>query len=52
MENQTHQRRALCPKTHRHTVRMDDVQQARFLSMWEQSGMKSKTKFILSRIFG
>ena len=39
-------------KTHRHTFRLNDEQQACFLSMWERSGTKNKSKFILGRLFG
>ena len=33
-------------------VRFSDVQYAEFLSMYEQSGIRSKARFILARIFG
>lgn len=33
-------------------VRLTDVQYAEFLSMYEQSGIPSKARFILARIFG
>ena len=33
-------------------VRFSDKQYAEFLSMYEQSGIRSKARFILSRIFG
>ena len=33
-------------------VRFSDVQYAEFLSMFEQSGIQSKARFILARIFG
>ena len=33
-------------------VRFSDVQYAEFLSMFEQSGLRSKARFILARIFG
>ena len=33
-------------------VRFTDTGYARFLSMFEQSGVRSKARFILARIFG
>jgi len=33
-------------------VRFTDAEYARFLSMFEQSGIRSKARFILARIFG
>ncbi|MCL2561263.1 MAG: MobA protein [Rikenellaceae bacterium] len=33
-------------------VRFTDAEYARFLSMFEQSGVRSKARFILARIFG
>lgn len=40
------------PAASRVTVRFTDVEYARFLSMYEQSGIRSKARFILARIFG
>lgn len=40
------------PKNHRYTFRLDEEQNARFLSMLEKSGTRNKSKFILCRIFG
>ena len=40
------------PATHRLTVNLTDEQYARFLSMFEQSGVASLSCFIAARIFG
>lgn len=40
------------PATHRLTVNLTDTQHARFLSMFEQSGVASLSAFIAARIFG
>jgi len=40
------------PATHRLTVNLTDEQYARFLSMFEQSGVASISGFIAARIFG
>jgi hypothetical protein len=39
------------PANFRCTIRMNAVQHAQFLSLFEQSGMKNKSRFILARIF-
>lgn len=33
-------------------MRFNDVEYARFLSMYDQSGIRSKARFILARVFG
>ena len=40
------------PAIYRYTVRMNAVTHDKFLSLFEQSGVKDKTKFIHSCIFG
>lgn len=40
------------PQTHRYYVRLNDEQNLRFLSLYEQSGLRTKADFILARIFG
>lgn len=42
----------LDPAAHRLTVNLTDEQNARFLSMYEQSGVFSISQFIAARIFG
>lgn len=42
----------LNPKTHCVMVRFDDEEQARFLTMYEQSGEYAKAVFIKARVFG
>lgn len=42
----------LSPKTHCVMVRFDDEENARFLSMYEQSGEYAKAVFIKARVFG
>lgn len=42
----------LNPKTHCVMVRFDDEENARFLTMYEQSGEYSKAVFIKARVFG
>jgi hypothetical protein len=39
------------PATFRYTIRLTEVDQARFLTLFEQSGMKRKSAFIRKRIF-
>ncbi len=34
------------------TVRFTDMQYADFLTMFEQSGLRSQARFILARVFG
>lgn len=40
------------PKTHCVMVRFDDEENARFLTMYEQSGEYAKAVFIKARVFG
>jgi len=40
------------PASHRYTVNLTAQEHARFLSMYEQSGLLSKALFIKARIFG
>lgn len=40
------------PAEHCLMVRFTDAEYAEFLSMYEQSGIRSKARFILARIFG
>ena len=40
------------PSLCRETVNLDEASHARFLTMFEQSGLLSKSKFIAARIFG
>ena len=42
----------LNPKTHCVMVRFDDEEHARFLTMYEQSGVYAKAVFIKARVFG
>ena len=39
-------------RKHRYFLYLTDEENARFLSMYEQSGMKSKSHFIYGIIFG
>ncbi len=39
------------PKTHYHTFRLNDRQEVEFENLRMKSGLRSKSKFILSRIF-
>jgi hypothetical protein len=38
--------------THRLTVNLNDAEYARFLSMYEQSGVSTQARFVVARIFG
>lgn len=40
------------PATYRYSVNFTAVEHARFLTMFEQSGLQSKARFIAARIFG
>ena len=40
------------PRVHRHSVRLNSEENEKFLTMFEQSGMKNKAEFIFARIFG
>ena len=40
------------PRVHRHSVRLSSEENEKFLTMFEQSGMKNKAEFIFARIFG
>lgn len=42
----------LKPKTNRMTIRFDDDEYAKFLSMYKQSGCYAKAVFIKARVFG
>lgn len=39
-------------KIYRHTFRLDERQQVQFENMMLKAGLRSKTRFILGRIFG
>lgn len=40
------------PRVYRHSVRLNSEENEKFLTMFEQSGMKNKAEFIFVRIFG
>ena len=40
------------PRTHRYYLSLNENENDKFLSMYEQSGMKNKAEFIFARIFG
>ena len=40
------------PRVHRHSVRLNSEENEKFITMFEQSGMKNKAEFIFARIFG
>ncbi|WP_073294497.1 conjugal transfer protein MobA [Chryseobacterium polytrichastri] len=40
------------PSIHRHVFRLTDEENARFLALFEASGMNNKAKFIISVLFG
>ena len=40
------------PRTHRYYLCLNDSENEKFLTMFEQSGMKNKAEFIFARIFG
>lgn len=40
------------PRVYRHSVRLNSEENEKFITMFEQSGMKSKAEFIFARIFG
>ncbi|AZA95655.1 conjugal transfer protein MobA [Chryseobacterium shandongense] len=40
------------PSIHRHVFRLTDEENAKFLSLFEASGMTNKAKFIISLLFG
>ena len=42
----------LNPSTHRHVFRLTDEENAKFLSLFETSGVNNKAKFIVSLLFG
>jgi len=42
----------LDPSTHRHVFRLTDEENAKFLSLFEASGMPNKAKFIITQLFG
>ena len=40
------------PRVYRHSVRLNSEENEKFITMFEQSGMKNKAEFIFARIFG
>lgn len=42
----------LDPRTHRYSLNLDDVENAKFLAFYDQSGYKVKAHFIKNCIFG
>jgi len=40
------------PSVHRHVFRLTDEENAKFLTLFEASGMPNKAKFIISLLFG
>ena len=42
----------LAPRTHRYSLNLDDVENAKFLAFYDQSGYKVKAHFIKNCIFG
>jgi len=40
------------PKTNRYVFRLTDEENAKFLALFDQSGMDNKAKFIVSMVFG
>ena len=40
------------PRTHRYYLCLNDSENEKFLTMFEQSGMKNKAEYIFARIFG
>lgn len=40
------------PRIHRYSVRLNEEENNKFLSMYEQSGLKNRAEFIFARIFG
>lgn len=40
------------PRVHRYSVRLNSEENEKFITMFEQSGMKNKAEFIFARIFG
>lgn len=49
MEKQT---RVADPKTYYHNFRLNHQQETQLLNMMLKAGVKSRSKFIISRIFG
>lgn len=49
--NNYRQKTAIDPKVYRYYIRLNSVDNARFLSLLEQSGMTNKSRFIIKRIF-
>ena len=49
MEKQT---RVTDPKTYYHNVRLNPQQETQLLNMMLKAGVKSRSQFIISRIFG
>lgn len=46
------QKSANDPKVYRYYIRLNSIENARFLSLLEQSGMTNKSRFIIKRVFG
>ena len=42
----------LDPSVHRHVFRLTDEENAKFLTLFEASGMSNKAKFIITQLFG
>lgn len=42
----------LDPSVHRHVFRLTDEENAKFLTLFEASGMPNKAKFIITQLFG
>ena len=40
------------PRVYRYSVRLNSEENEKFITMFEQSGMKKKAEFIFARIFG
>lgn len=40
------------PKTNRYVFRLTDEENAKFLALFDQSGMDNKAKFVVSMVFG
>lgn len=51
-QNKGGRRPKLNPSTHRHVFRLTDEENAKFLSLFDESGMTNKAKFIVSLLFG
>ena len=49
---QSGRKTAKAPRTNIYYIRLTDEENARFLTMYEQSGCTNKARFIRARIFG